>query len=102
MDVTVRIERLVLEGLEPAPGSAERLRAALEQALAERLTEALAAGGRVGRPGSDAALTTGPVTVTVTVPGPPGGALSPGAAAALGGHTGRALAAGLTGTGGAP
>jgi len=89
MDVTVHIERLVLEGVDLGPGAAERLRAALAQALSEAL-----AGQPVPWPTLRA-----PTRLTVALPA--GGALGPGPAAALGRDTGRALGAGFTSGGGA-
>ncbi|WP_326751200.1 hypothetical protein OH738_36430 [Streptomyces hirsutus] len=91
-DVTVHIELLVLDGVAPAPGAAERLRAALARGLAAALAE---------RPpdGPGAAV---PELPALRVPGPPlaaGTVLSAGQAADLGHRAGLALAAGL---GGAP
>jgi hypothetical protein len=86
--VDLRIERLVVEGVDPGPGGAERVRQALAAALAERLTTAAAA---------DALLQIGtdPAWPPITVRLEPAERRSPTGAAALGRRAGTALGARL-------
>ena len=50
MDFEVRIERLVLDGLDLEPGGADVLAAALQTELSRRLLAAATAAGERGRP----------------------------------------------------
>ena len=92
-DVTVHIERLVLDGIALAPGAAERLRAALALGLAAALAERPTDGPR-------AAVPELPSIPALHVRLPADAVLGGRQAAAFGHQAGQALAAGLSAPGG--